>query len=92
MLTSAFVAAVPLVLGEAYVVINFFMRNFIFGQVGIDLFDSVLVQKGHSTLVERGRQVTETGGKTKQLGRLLTKPLSRFSTVCGVIYDGLTVG
>ena len=57
------------------------MRNFIFGQVGIDLFDSVLVQKGHSALVERGRQVTETGGKTKQLGRLLTKPLSRFSTV-----------
>jgi len=29
------------VLGESYLVINFFMRNFIFGQVGIDLFDTV---------------------------------------------------
>ncbi|KAK1922928.1 hypothetical protein DB88DRAFT_493169 [Papiliotrema laurentii] len=76
----AFIAAVPLVLGEAYVVINFFMRTFIFGQVGVDLFDSVLVQKGHSALVERGRQVTDSGGKSKQLGRMLTKPLSRFST------------
>jgi hypothetical protein len=57
------------------------MRTFIFGQVGVDLFDSVLVQKGHSALVERGRQVTDSGGKSKQLGRMLTKPLSRFSTV-----------
>lgn len=37
----AFVAAVPLVLGEAYVLINFVMKSFIFGQAGIDLFDTV---------------------------------------------------
>lgn len=77
----AFVAAVPLVLGEAYVVINFLTKTFLLGQVGIDLFDEVLVQKGHTTLVERGRQVnTSSGGKTKQLGKSLSRPLSRFST------------
>lgn len=39
------------------------------------------MQKGHSALVEKGRKVTTQGGKTKQLGVLLGKPLSRFSTV-----------
>ncbi|ORX41188.1 hypothetical protein BD324DRAFT_613564 [Kockovaella imperatae] len=76
----AFVAAIPLVLGESYVVINFLLRAFIFGQLGEDLFDMVLVQKGQSALVERGRQVTSKGGKTMQLGKMITKPLSRFST------------
>lgn len=37
----AFIAAVPLVLGEAFVVVNFLTRTFLLGQVGIDLFDSV---------------------------------------------------
>jgi len=75
----AFAAAIPLVLGEAYVIVNFFTRAFVLGQIGIDLFDAVLVQKGHVALVERGRQINDSGGKSKQLGRLLTKPLSRFS-------------
>jgi hypothetical protein len=39
--TPAFVAAVPLVLGEAYVVINFLARSFLFDTVGTDLFDAV---------------------------------------------------
>lgn len=30
-----------MVLGEAYVLINFVMKSFIFGQAGIDLFDTV---------------------------------------------------
>ncbi|KZV71543.1 hypothetical protein PENSPDRAFT_650559 [Peniophora sp. CONT] len=76
----AFIAAVPLVLGEAYVVINFLTKSLVLGQAGVDLFDAVLVQKGHTALVERGRQVTSSGGKGRQLGKLLTKPLSKFST------------
>ncbi|RSH83887.1 hypothetical protein EHS25_005502 [Saitozyma podzolica] len=75
----AFVAAVPLVLGEAYVVINFLARSFLFDTVGTDLFDAVLVQKGHLTLVEKGRQVTGSGAAPQRLGRLITKPLSRFN-------------
>lgn len=39
--TVAFIAAVPLVLGEAYVVVNFVTRTFIFDQIGTDLFDAV---------------------------------------------------
>ncbi len=38
---TAFIAAVPLVLGEAYVVINFLAKSFLLGQVGTDLFDAV---------------------------------------------------
>ncbi|WVF69993.1 hypothetical protein IAT40_004778 [Kwoniella sp. CBS 6097] len=76
----AFVLAIPLVLSEAFVVINFLTRALLVNQAGIDLFDAVLLLKGHSSLVEHGRQVTSTGGTTKQLGTLLMKPLSRFST------------
>ncbi|RXK35336.1 hypothetical protein M231_07408 [Tremella mesenterica] len=75
-----FIAAVPLVLGEAYVIITFLARSFLVGQVGVDLFDAVLLLRGQNTLVERGRQVTSSGGRTRQLGQVLTKPLSKFST------------
>jgi uncharacterized RDD family membrane protein YckC len=37
----AFVAAVPLVLGEAYFVILFLTKGFLMGQIGVDLFDAV---------------------------------------------------
>ncbi|WWC67754.1 uncharacterized protein I206_101666 [Kwoniella pini CBS 10737] len=77
----AFGLAIPLVLGESYVVINFLTRALLVNQAGVDLFDAVLLQKGHSTLVEHGRQVTSGGnGKSKVMGTLLMKPLSRFST------------
>jgi hypothetical protein len=39
----AFVAAVPLVLGEAYFVILFLTKGFLMGQIGVDLFDAVSV-------------------------------------------------
>ncbi|WRT64949.1 uncharacterized protein IL334_001890 [Kwoniella shivajii] len=78
----AFGLAIPVVLGEAYVVVNFLTRALLVNQAGVDLFDAVLLQKGHSALVEHGRQVTSggSGGKSKVLGTLLMKPLSRFST------------
>ena len=43
---KAFIAAIPLVLGESYVVINFLLKAFIFGQVGVDLFDMVSYRLG----------------------------------------------
>jgi hypothetical protein len=62
---------------------------FSFALHGIALILQVLLQKNHSALVERGRQVSAgTGGKSKVLGGLLTKPLSKFSTV-SVISDAL---
>ncbi|WWC87068.1 uncharacterized protein L201_001954 [Kwoniella dendrophila CBS 6074] len=77
----AFGLAVPLVLGEAYVVITFLTKALLVGQAGLDLFDAVLLQKGHSTLVANGRQISPgSNGKSKVLGTLLSKPLSKFST------------
>ncbi|WVQ84119.1 hypothetical protein IAT38_006264 [Cryptococcus sp. DSM 104549] len=76
----AFGLAIPLVLGEAYVVVLFLTKTLLIGQAGTDLFDAILLQKGHSALVENGRQVTSKGGATKVLGTLAMKPLSRFST------------
>jgi hypothetical protein len=38
---AAFIAAVPLVLGEAYVLIMFFTKGFLLGPAGLDLFDAV---------------------------------------------------
>lgn len=37
----AFIAAVPLVLGEAYFVVMFFTRGFLLGPAAIDLHDAV---------------------------------------------------
>lgn len=82
----AFIAAVPLVLGEAYVIVNFVTRTFIFDQIGTDLFDAVLVQKRCNALVEKGRKVTVTKGRASQLGKVITKPLGRFSLDNAVRY------
>jgi len=75
----AFAAAIPLVLAEAYAIVNTITRSFLFDQASTDLFDAVLVQKGQVALVQRGRQVSSSGNTGKQLGRLLSKPLSRLS-------------
>lgn len=37
----AFVAAVPLVLGESYFIINYLARSLLFDKAGVDLFDAV---------------------------------------------------
>nr|ODN85615.1 hypothetical protein L203_04865 [Cryptococcus depauperatus CBS 7841] len=75
----AFILAIPLVLSEAFVILLFLTRGFLMGQLSIDLFDAVMVQKGHQVLVEHGRQISSTGGKARQLGSLVAKPLSGFS-------------
>lgn len=54
-------------------------KNFLFGQLSTDLFDAVMVQKGHAALVEKQRAVTTKSSGAKQLGKVLTKPLSKFS-------------
>ncbi|UOH81068.1 hypothetical protein LQV05_003730 [Cryptococcus neoformans] len=75
----AFVLAIPLILGEAFVMVMFLTRGILVAQATVDIFDAVLLQKGHTVLVENGRQVTNKGGRVKQLGTLMTKPLSRFN-------------
>nr|ODN90300.1 hypothetical protein L204_05904 [Cryptococcus depauperatus CBS 7855] len=97
----AFILAIPLVLSEAFVILLFLTRGFLMGQLSIDLFDAVMVQKGHQALVEHGRQISSTGGKARQLGSLVAKPLSGFSMVGQALhrrgcisstYNGLKAG
>ncbi|KIS02302.1 hypothetical protein L804_00563 [Cryptococcus deuterogattii 2001/935-1] len=82
----AFALAIPLILGEAFVVVMFLTRGILVAQATVDIFDAVLLQKGHSALVENGRQITNKGGKVKQLGTMMTKPLSRFNVDSVVRY------
>jgi hypothetical protein len=76
----AFVAAVPLILGEAYIVILWLSRPLL-GQLETDLFDLVLAQHGHQELVKRGRQAGSGQGSSFKLGRLVGNPFAKFSIV-----------
>ncbi|BGP40754.1 hypothetical protein JCM10449v2_004719 [Rhodotorula kratochvilovae] len=70
---------VPLVLAEAYFVILFLHRTFLTPAVSERIFDAVLVQKGHSALVEKGRALNKRGGSV-ELGKSILSPVkSRFS-------------
>jgi hypothetical protein len=44
---------VPLVLGETYVILNFFLRSFLVGQIGVDLFDAVRIKISGRLLTSR---------------------------------------
>jgi hypothetical protein len=41
MVLIAFIGAVPLVLGESYIIIMFLTRTYLIGQASTDLFDAV---------------------------------------------------
>ncbi|KAK4057212.1 hypothetical protein OIO90_001707 [Microbotryomycetes sp. JL221] len=76
----SFIAAIPLVLAESFLVSSFLVRTMIMPGASEKLFDAVLVQKGHSDLVEQGRTLNKTGGQIT-LGKSVLKPISkRFST------------
>ncbi|KAK4051381.1 hypothetical protein OIV83_002865 [Microbotryomycetes sp. JL201] len=77
---TAFIAAIPLVLAESYLVSSFLVRSMIMPGATEKIFDATLVQKGHSELVQQGRSLTKSGGQVT-LGKSLLKPISkRFST------------
>ena len=44
-----------------------------------NIVDAVLVQQGHATLVQCGRQIKSNSAGFKVLGRSLMKPLNQFS-------------
>lgn len=78
----AFIAAVPLVLAESYFITNILLRSLLLSGATDKVFDAVLVQKGYSDLVERGRSIKTSKNGGKSLGKALLKPLSsKFSTV-----------
>jgi hypothetical protein len=71
-----FVSAIPLVLSESALIINTVAKMFIIPDAITEEFDLVLIEKGQTKLVEKGRVVEGPG---KKLGKVLTKPLERFS-------------
>ncbi|GAA5936504.1 uncharacterized protein JCM15063_001904 [Sporobolomyces koalae] len=74
----AFVVAVPVVLAESYFILQIVLRSLISPQLNERIFDAILIQRGHSQLVEKGRQVSRSSGGV-QLGKSLLKPVKRLS-------------
>ncbi|EJD07451.1 uncharacterized protein FOMMEDRAFT_100704 [Fomitiporia mediterranea MF3/22] len=75
------ISAVVLVLSESSIIINTLARAFLLEQALYDVFDATLVCEGQEALVSRGREV-RPGKKSegaKKLGKMLTKPLQKFS-------------
>ncbi|KAG8777921.1 hypothetical protein FRC12_000125 [Ceratobasidium sp. 428] len=73
-----FITAIPLILGEAAALTTIIAKTFYLGPALEDLFDETLLLQGQTALVSNGREVTTQSGK-KALGRLIMKPLDRFS-------------
>ncbi|SCZ89986.1 BZ3500_MvSof-1268-A1-R1_Chr9g10663 [Microbotryum saponariae] len=66
---------------ESYAITNVVLKSFLLAGATDKLFDAVLVNKGLSSLVERGREVNSTRGGGAILGKSLLKPISsKFST------------
>ncbi|ORY82655.1 hypothetical protein BCR37DRAFT_318686 [Protomyces lactucae-debilis] len=82
----AFISAVPLVLSEANLLINILSTFFL--NTDLDLiFDKVLLEKGHETLVGKGRVVGATGsGKQGHMKAKLTSGLQKFSPQAVIRY------
>ncbi|GJN91108.1 hypothetical protein Rhopal_004126-T1 [Rhodotorula paludigena] len=78
------IAAIPLVLAESYFIILFLHRTFLTPAVSERIFDAVLVQKGHSALVEQGRALNKRGGSV-ELGKSLLSPVASKFSMQGVV-------
>jgi hypothetical protein len=77
----AFIAAIPVVLGEAAVTSQVLTKAFWLGDAYDKLFDEVLARQPSSApLIERAKTLTKTSsGRSSKIGKLLLKPVSRFS-------------
>jgi hypothetical protein len=75
----AFAAAAVMVLGESYILITFISKVFFLNAAQDRLFDAVLVQQGHESIVSRGRLVKSNSSGFKVLGKSILKPLDRLS-------------
>ncbi|GAA5840514.1 hypothetical protein JCM5353_006575 [Sporobolomyces roseus] len=74
----AFAVAVPLVLGESYFILQILLRSLISPQLNERIFDAILIQRGHTQLVEKGRKISRGSGGVS-LGKSLLKPVRKFS-------------
>ncbi|KAK4703917.1 hypothetical protein P7C70_g2293, partial [Phenoliferia sp. Uapishka_3] len=76
----AFIAAIPAVLAESWLIITFLNKAFYVKDASEKVFDAVLAARGYSDLVEKGRTIKKSGGGMV-LGKSLLGPISsKFST------------
>ncbi|KAF5391237.1 hypothetical protein D9757_003019 [Collybiopsis confluens] len=75
----AFAGAAILVLGESYALIVMATKMFVMEDAQDKIFDAVLLQQGHESLVSSGRTIKTSRSGIKTVGKSLTKPLNRFS-------------
>jgi len=81
----AFIAAVPLVLGESATITLFVARMFWLAPALDATFDAVLLAQGHTELVAKGREI-KAEGSGKKIGKAISTPLHRFSKEGMVTY------
>jgi hypothetical protein len=80
----AFISAVPLVLSEANLLVNILASFFLNSDLDL-IFDKVLLDKGHESLVSKGREVGGSG-KSRIMKAKLSSGLQRFSPQAVVRY------
>ncbi|KAF7965230.1 hypothetical protein HWV62_44915 [Athelia sp. TMB] len=77
----AFIAAIPVVLGEAALTSKFITKGLWLGDAHEKLFDTVLAsQPSGAPLVENAKNLSKSSaGRSSKVGKLLLKPVQRFS-------------
>ena len=91
----AFISAIPLILNEASTIVLFITRFFWLGPALEDTFDhvsdslswhissnpfsKVLLLRGYTSLVSQGREIVSDHHHGKDIGKLLSRPLEKFS-------------
>ncbi|KAL8812505.1 MAG: hypothetical protein Q9223_007274 [Gallowayella weberi] len=68
-----------LVLSESSTLFTIFSKTFLIDDALIDTFDGVLLSKNTTDLVSEGRQVKAGGDPIAKLGKLVKRPLQKFS-------------
>ncbi|GAA5898033.1 Rrt8p [Sporobolomyces salmoneus] len=76
----AFAIAVPVVLAESYFIISLLLRSLVSPALNSRIFDAILIQRGHTSLVSQGRSINRSGrGGAVTLGKELLKPVKKLS-------------
>lgn len=75
----AAISAALLTLSESSTLINLLSRTFLIQDALIDTFDGTLVTRECTDLVSDGRQVKAGGDPIARLGKLMTRPLAKFT-------------
>ena len=82
----AAISAVLLTLSESSAITNFIARNFLIQDALIDTFDGTLVSRDCTDLVSDGRPVKEGRDPMARLGKLISRPLAKFTPSAMIRY------